>query len=159
MAIQKKGNVPANPAFNPRDHEHARHVEHQAILAGLPSAHRGVDKAALLIGKPKTGAGQKVGVHDGMYHVTDGTMYQSISKTDMARRQDASGAAPSDPTYSPKRLAPVRTAFGQRSRTLSQEVGPGEPGARAAQGHQWSAEVADHCRKLGARVIAEALKS
>jgi hypothetical protein len=96
-------------------------------------------------------------VHGGMFHVKDGVTYQSVTATDVARAKEASGAAPSDPTYNPKRLTPPMIKPGVRSR--AGEVGPVPPGTAAHGAVASHADRDDAHRELGRRVLAEATRT
>ncbi len=84
------------------------------VLANGTNVARGSGTAS------KRFVGEAPKIHGGCYHVTDGTLMQSVSKTEVARAPDASGASPLEPDYrhglSPKqRNVPIKP--GMRSRT------------------------------------------
>jgi hypothetical protein len=101
---------------------------------------------------PKHGLGV-VPVHPHMGHVgEDGAYNPGITKTDLARRSDASSPNPSDPENAPKSYPIPKAVSGHRSRVT--EVSSAPPGVHARKGY-------DHelAHELGKRIIDQALRS
>jgi hypothetical protein len=147
MGPDEKGRHPYHPERTnvtlpgPLDHSHSREFELDGSGKGNIARTSTVHKSS------------HVAIHAGM---TTAPTYPGVSKAADSATALKGFFDPTQKAPAGKRLAPVETSFGMRSRTNFDELAGGEPGAAHARAQANKDSIRDMRHALGRRVLDEA---